>query len=1614
MPLRRLARIIQLVLLPALLFTIPHPTAAASLVVYIAPAGSDGGSCAGPTTPCATLDYALTQALPGATIQLAAGTYSVENTTITTTLTLQGEDRETTILDAGLANRALSIDPGATVTLRDLTITDGQTTGDGGGILNQGTLTIERVIIRDCTALSGGAISNQGALTVRDSEIHGNQALGSPMSSLGTAGGAIHHFGTTLLIQRSSIWGNSAIGQAPRGGALAISFGSARIEDSTLALNDAISNATFSGGSFGGALISFAPTVIINSTIVENRSVAAPGTNQLAITATDGGISAQALVDITASIVVNNSADDGSPDVAGVFNSGGSNLLESIGGSSGWTSTDLIDVGVPGVEPFGDYGEVLPIAPPLPTGPVMTFPAAPCTPDQLQRPRAASCAIGAIQPDTTPFTMVFDALPRPTLNADGSGDLSLVSVQTRNRLGQTLPSRAVTLAIDPASGTAGAALTLSNDFPGAFINVVIDRPGAGYVLVATDPSGLLPPARSEPFTISAQVGAPTQPEIEPNDTIDQATPLVPDRNGSLRASGTVTSLPNGASIVAVPPAGDTDLFRIDVPPGATIGITLTNLANNFDLALMADPLISDTDTLTDAVDLSSIVDIGRDLIGRDLIGRDLIGRDLIGQMITAVSSNPGTAPESIAAFLPAGGRYYLVVYGVDGASDYQRSYQLDVQLNLDGAPRLPALVAPAAQRLLAAPNAAVRTIYVSNIARMASRYPQQTRDVVALDRLLQPGSALLAASGGVRLDLGDPTIAATDRELLARLYAQWDAAPDQPLYANEVAHAVRNLLRDATTRVYPNATDIVLVGGDGVLPFYRTPDENTLGNEADYLAQLKLVGSTIAPKSALYGSTFYRFIQTDAYFADFSPIAWRGRSLYLPDYGIGRLVEQPADIVRYLESYIGGSYTIDVGGESGAFVSGYDFLTDQATAIVRELRARGLAAQVGDSGPPIATLIGQGWKSDALANGWFSGQLGQLTSAYTDAASQTRLLSINGHFTHFGAIPADLTAPLFPAERVYTPTAALGSALFFNGGQKGSNRPTLLYSVGCQSGLSAPDEAFTAPAFQADFAQATMKQGGNWIGNTGFGYGDSDIVGYSERLSLLFTESIGRKVTDGQGQYIGASIGESMARAKREYLRTSGPGSFSVADEKVLSEWTLYGLPFVRVKLPNPSIPAYGASFDPMPAAVPASIRLTAVDGVYTRLITVTNTFSPTTDDAPIQVAARIEDSFVPGERSVIGVSQTLIGRPNLPLISYDITLAPSAAGAQPPEARGVRLLAAQSAITDPYNPRITRPVTDVLASAPPEPDLRTIGRWLPEIPYAVQRSDDGRSAVDQLLVMPAQLYGRSRSGGRLQAFTQMVFAITYADPSLSAGVSAERGKPAIARQRSYVDPYSSQIQVSAFDTAGGALRTVWVTYTADGQRWQRQPLKLSGDGSYAAALATALSDAANGFVEVVDSAGNVSSEPLLAPTVLGRSIFLPQVGSAALPNLSGALRVEGGRVIVTIRNSGAGDAPPFWVDLYASAAAPRAPRAQIWQQQCEGQPCYGLTWGVGGLAAGQSVELTSDAYAPQYSNWPGGIPAGTLALYLTVDSWDGRQSGGRGAVIETDETDNLAALTLR
>ncbi|MDX2042660.1 MAG: choice-of-anchor Q domain-containing protein [Acidobacteriota bacterium] len=160
--------------------------------------------------------------------------------------------------------RIFTISSGVTATISGLTISNGNAgTGDGGGILNDGTLTIANCHITGNTAVGGGGISNTlgNLLTLTQSTVSGNTATGS------STGGGIASFGGTT-IANSTISGNIVTGSnGGNGGGLRLSSAGATITSSTITNNSAAG-----ANSAGGLRDNLAPVNIRNSILAGNVS----------------------------------------------------------------------------------------------------------------------------------------------------------------------------------------------------------------------------------------------------------------------------------------------------------------------------------------------------------------------------------------------------------------------------------------------------------------------------------------------------------------------------------------------------------------------------------------------------------------------------------------------------------------------------------------------------------------------------------------------------------------------------------------------------------------------------------------------------------------------------------------------------------------------------------------------------------------------------------------------------------------------------------------------------------------------------------------------------------------------------------------------------------------------------------------------------------------------------------------------------------------------------------------------------------------------------------------------------------------------------------------------
>lgn len=163
----------------------------------------------------------------------------------TATLTINGRPAPGTLMitrnSAGPAFPLLRVGQFGHCTVTDLTFAQGANpNGSGGGLINEGTLVLQRCKVDHCSAMAGGGIFNRLHLTVVDSQITFNTAAGS--------GGGIYCDGNancTAVLRNTLVQNNSA----GAGGGIAVDLRARlTLESCTVKAN----TATGSGGGVWG------------------------------------------------------------------------------------------------------------------------------------------------------------------------------------------------------------------------------------------------------------------------------------------------------------------------------------------------------------------------------------------------------------------------------------------------------------------------------------------------------------------------------------------------------------------------------------------------------------------------------------------------------------------------------------------------------------------------------------------------------------------------------------------------------------------------------------------------------------------------------------------------------------------------------------------------------------------------------------------------------------------------------------------------------------------------------------------------------------------------------------------------------------------------------------------------------------------------------------------------------------------------------------------------------------------------------------------------------------------------------------------------------------------
>ncbi len=233
-------------------------------------------------------------------------------------------------------------------------------------------------------------------------------------------------------------------------------------------------------------------------------------------------------------------------------------------------------------------------------------------------------------------------------------------------------------------------------------------------------------------------------------------------------------------------------------------------------------------------------------------------------------------------------------------------------------------------------GSSVETLILINRARIAKQYDDAAATQI-MNKLAQ-----LAAHNSVR----GIVVQVESTPAVAAAYSAWNQHLDEPDYANSVTEAIHGLI-DVQVAAHPEIKYLVLVGDDRIIPMRREPNEaydcaepGCGGWETGYLDVTcsSTVGSALCHEQNL----------SDNYFGDKVIETWALHQPYVPDLAVGRLIENPTEIVTQIDLFLASDGRVP----TRAGVVGADHARDGARAARDEWQGKGL---------PVDVLISNSW-----------------------------------------------------------------------------------------------------------------------------------------------------------------------------------------------------------------------------------------------------------------------------------------------------------------------------------------------------------------------------------------------------------------------------------------------------------------------------------------------------------------------------------------------------------------------------------------------------------------------------------------------------------------------------
>ena len=782
------------------------------------------------------------------------------------------------------------------------------------------------------------------------------------------------------------------------------------------------------------------------------------------------------------------------------------------------------------------------------------------------------------------------------------------------------------------------------------------------------------------------------------------------------------------------PSGDTDWARLSIPSAGSYTVETSGLGQGSDTLL--------------------------NLYGPDrttlIASNDDYGPGL-GSRLVYTFTQPGTYMVEVRHFNPA---------------RYGRSTNYILSATAGAPPTTPTpdpgTASPTPTATTTPPPSGIQTVVITNRERLTTLYGT-TRTTQLFDKL-----ALFTNHASVQGEL----IAVDGNATVSQAYTAWAADQTNVALANRAAGAVRSVIMEYLA-AHPSVQYIVIVGDDRVVPSRRVKDR-TSQPESNYAPAVG--ASTVG--AALQDDNFL----TDDFYADREPDTWQGAELYLPDLGIGRLIETPEQIGGMLDMFL----TSDSLTLNRALVVGYDFVQDVASNICDLI-----GQDVGTAGLDC-TLIGNNW-SGATFN---SKQLG--------ANPLFKFQSINGHASH--ASQGAPAGPQVTAAQIAASTGDLSGAVIF--------------SVGCHAGLNVPENA-TSPV---DLAEAFAAKQVNYVGNTGFGWGSTMGVRFSEKLLQNYAQEL---LKGGS-----TNIGTALMRAKRRYYQELD--GLEERDEKVVQQVVLYGFPMYRLStgavlgndVPFPSV-AVSTNF----GALATGPGLAQAAGKGSLHLSVATPGPSTAAAAGYQQVTTNWGSYF----QLDGHTSTTLSGPIQPQVYLPV---------QPPAGqrlRGAVFTGGAYTSVPMANPVQDRPLNEYVGAGD-EPPLPT-GEIFPPIPFVLHTINTAERSDSTLAMVMGQY---DATTGQQRLYSDAGYDLYYS-------TSLDESGPTVTSVDGYYNLLTAQATFKVEATDPSTVTRVLIAYAPGGGTWSSVDLHYNAATQKWAGSVSGVRGASY-FVQAVDQAGNATA----------------------------------------------------------------------------------------------------------------------------------------------------------